>query len=157
MKLINRQQGGSLEINQKVMNALSKKHPNPLVAHSDILLSSDDATASAGSCVEEPIYEGINLEMVQKAARNTFGCVGPSKVDADIWKEMLCSKKLSPQCEQLSYQYKIALLGRIFSKRFVDPAPLQEILACRLIPLDKKPQSEQLKIRPMYRSWRNTL
>ena len=28
-KLMNRQQGGSLEINQEVMNALSKKHPNP--------------------------------------------------------------------------------------------------------------------------------
>ena len=60
---------------------------------------------------------------------------------------MLCSKKLSPQCEQLSYQ--TALLARTLSKRFADPAPLQELLACRLIPLDKEPQSEQLKIRPI--------
>ena len=37
-KLINRQQGGSLKINQEVMNASSKKLPNPHVAHSDIVL-----------------------------------------------------------------------------------------------------------------------
>ena len=97
--------------------------------------------------MEEIIYEGIDLEMVQKAARNTFGSGGPSKVDADIWKQMLCSKKFSPQCEQLSCQ--IALLARTLSKRFVNPTPLQELLACRLIPLDKEPQSEQLKIRPI--------
>ena len=60
---------------------------------------------------------------------------------------MLCSKKLSPRCEQLSYQ--IALLAKTLSKRFVDPTPLQKLLACRLIPLDKQPQSEQLKIRPI--------
>ena len=96
---------------------------------------------------EETIFEGIDSKMVQKAARNKFGSAGPSKVDANILKQMLCSqfKNLSSKCEQLCYQ--LAPLTRALSKHLVDPKSSQELLACRLIPLGKELLSEKVKIR----------
>ena len=48
------------------------------------------------------IYEGINAEKVKKkAAMNLHGSGGPTLMDADGWRHMLCSKAYGKASENL--------------------------------------------------------
>ena len=42
--------------------------------------------------VEEVIFEAIDAEMVMKSAKNISGAGGPTQIDADVWKYLICSK-----------------------------------------------------------------
>ena len=82
-----------------------------------------------------------------KAAKNTKGSGGPTKIDSEVWTRLLCSKSFLPASENLSEQ--VSFLARRLCREYTDPKCLVELTACRLIPLDKDPGSENLKIRPI--------
>ena len=42
--------------------------------------------------VESVIFEQIDGKTIQDAAKSTFGSAGPTLIDADGWKHILCSK-----------------------------------------------------------------
>ena len=65
---------------------MALKHPDAEPGNPDAMLD------QAKNSVEPIIFEQIDSEMIKKAAKATNGSAGPTKVDADTWKNILCSK-----------------------------------------------------------------
>lgn len=66
---------------------------------------------------------------------NLHGSGGPSKVDTDTWKHIICSRVYGNASIQLANA--IALLARRLCRENVHPDCLKEFTASRLIPLNK--------------------
>ena len=81
------------------------------------------------------IFAEISAELVEKAALHVQGSGGPTHLDADGWKHILCSKAYG----KLPFQLCSAIAE--FAKRLcvedVNPESLNEFVACRLVPLNK--------------------
>ena len=73
-------------MNDAIRNILQEKHPAAEEAQDNVLDN------SAVLRVEDVIFERINGSLVQQSAQNTSGSGGPTKIDADIWKNLICSK-----------------------------------------------------------------
>ena len=63
------------------------------------------------------------------------GSGGPTLLDSDGWRHILCSKSYGKASAQLCET--IAELSKILATQEVDPVSLREFVASRLIPLDK--------------------
>ena len=61
----------------------------------------------------------------------------PSHLDADQYRIMLTSNKMKNEAKLLREQ--IAILAKKLATKIEDPAVLEALIACRLIPLDKNP------------------
>ena len=72
---------------------------------------------------------------VAKAMRSVSGAGGPTKVDTDIWKHLICSKFNKKQSEKLAFS--IAELAKIVCAERIPASHTSEFLAGRLIPLVK--------------------
>ena len=67
----------------------------------------------------------------------TYGAAGPSKLDADQYQRMLCSRNF--KTEGLVSRNEIAMLAKKLAKENLDPIALESYNANCLIPLDKRP------------------
>ena len=85
--------------------------------------------------VEEVIYEEISAELIIESAKHTSGSGGPSKITADIWRQMLCSGKFKAFPNQLAEE--IACFGRRLCTTDVNFDAIWSFVASRLIPLKK--------------------
>ena len=81
------------------------------------------------------IFEGITADKVARIAKNMNGSGGPTLVDTDTWKDILCSKAFGNKSEELCQS--IAELARKLCTEQIHPDCLVEYNACRLVPLDK--------------------
>ena len=88
---------------------------------------------------DEVVFESIDAEMVCKAIKRINGSGGPTLIDADCWKHVACSDSFNFKMIQRNLCDAIARLARHFSTSSAISHHLNELLACRLIPLDKKP------------------
>ena len=86
LKLItNNMQDGILPLNNETLNKLKEKHPKSKNANNDVLLT------SVPQDVHPIMFAGIDEEMIRKAAIKTKGGSGPSAMDANGWRRILCS------------------------------------------------------------------
>lgn len=113
---------------------LEDKHPDAAPPSSEIL---EKILSSPIPNVQPVIFDGIDEMSIEKSSRTTKGSAGPSGMDSDMWRRILCSKAYSTSSSDL--RYSIALLARKLCREFVDPHSIQDLLACRLIPLNKTP------------------
>ena len=67
----------------------------------------------------------------------TSGSAGPSRMDLECWKRILCSKQLKKEGKELSES--IVEFGRLIATKCVNAASLEAYIACILMPLDKRP------------------
>lgn len=78
--------GGVHQLSEEVITELKKKHPEPgtenPLAFLDIKSEPTDPV----------IFENLDATMIQKAAKDLDGAGGPTRVNAQIWKLMICSK-----------------------------------------------------------------
>ena len=81
------------------------------------------------------IYERIDTDLICHAAKNTNGAAGPSSLDAHGWRRICCTFKEAS--DELCHS--LALLARRLCTQFIHPSALAQMLACRLIALDKNP------------------
>jgi hypothetical protein len=65
------------------------------------------------------------------------GSAGPSGLDSDGWKRILCSRQFGTKSKALCDA--VANLAKILSSTYVNPMYIHAYTACRLVPLDKKP------------------
>ena len=65
------------------------------------------------------------------------GAAGPSGIDSDLWKRILCSKSYGKIATNACDS--IARMCRRLCTEYVDPDSISSLVACRLIPLDKNP------------------
>ncbi len=132
VKLINADSDvtGVHEITNAVRTALQEKHPTG----EEI----DESVVEGGhrERVEVVTFEGIDQELVQKLAKTTFGSGGPSQVNADIWKSMICSKLYGKCSDELAEE--IANMGKRLCTEKIPYDTLRTHLANRLVPLIKE-------------------
>ena len=87
--------------------------------------------------VEQVIFEEINGQLIQACTKKIDGAAGPSGLDSDGWKRILCSKQFGTKSLELCES--IARMAIRLSTQYVDPKIIKPFTACRLVPLDKKP------------------
>ena len=131
MRWIGESSTGILDANEETMTELVKKHPTSKLAEYGSVLKGPELK------VEPVIFNNIDGKLIQACAKRTAGAAGPSGLDSDGWKRILCSKQFGKKTDELCDA--IALMGRRLCTSYIDPALLQPYVACRLIPLDKKP------------------
>ena len=122
---------GLLPVTDVVINELKKKHSDPAPIQSDILLH--------GPLEQVPsnYFDSIDEGTIHRAAKLTKGAGGPSQLDADQFRRILCSKNFVKEGKDLREQ--IAILARTIATKSIDPEVLDPYVACRLIPLNKNP------------------
>ena len=135
LRWVTNKAGGLLEPTSETIKLLESKHPAP--PPEDSFLVSSLLSKVGLEDVDSVIFENIDAEAIQKAAKNTNGSAGPSGLDSDGWQRLLCSKSFKTCGTELCES--VALLARKLCTELVDPDPLAAFISCRLIPLDKNP------------------
>ena len=121
---------GVHELTEDVRVALEEKHPRAEDIDETVLETGEEGK------VEAVRFEEIDQELVQRLAQSTFGSGGPTQVNADIWKRMLCSKKYGKHADELAEE--IAIQARRLCTEKIPHETLQTHLANRLVPLIKE-------------------
>ena len=125
-------QNGVIPTSPEVIDLLKEKHPpaEPI---------------QHGSLIQGPLYNKVDSihfavideQAILKAAMQTKGSCGPSHVDSDQYRRMLCSSHFKTEGKELREQ--MAIFARKLAIENLDPAPLEPYTSCRLIPLNKNP------------------
>ena len=123
---------GVLDLDDKTMADLRKKHPAPSPVSEGSLIQEDLPAETAAS-----YFDCIDEQQILKAAQLTKGAGGPSNLDAEQYRRILISAKYKNEGKNLREQ--IAILARKLATELVDPKTLEAFVAYRLIPLDKCP------------------
>ena len=126
-------------LTQSVKDILIDKHPPARMAVPESLLSSDNANAPSYDPI---LFDRLTGDLIKLAAFHTQGAAGPSGVDAYSWGR-LCS---SFGRASVSLCNSLAAVARRLCTQEVDPKELMAFVACRLIPLDKKPGVRPIEI-----------
>ena len=87
---------GVHQLNDQIKNILLDKHPKRREADVEILIPNTVPPPQA------VIFEEIDAERVQKIAKRMKGSGGPSLIDSETWRHLLCSKVFDNASAQLS-------------------------------------------------------
>ena len=79
------------------------------------------------------LFAEIDGLTILKSVLNTEGSAGPLGMDASLWRRMCCSL----QNASSALRDALANTARRICSSFVNPEPLERLVACRLIALDK--------------------
>lgn len=132
MKFLDKEHSaGVLELDEKVINDLKEKHPQSEPPSEQGLLEGPVKT------VPHYYFEPIDEQEVMRAALKTKGSAGPSAMDADAFRRILCSKNFNTCGKEL--REEIAILTKNLATKHFDPDLLGPYVNARLIPLDKNP------------------
>ena len=125
---------GVHKITSEVKQALTAKHPKAEGCSPDALL------AITKPLPNPVIFEQITPELIQRCSKFLTGSGGPTLIDADSWKHFLCSRAYGKHTYHLAEAVS-GLAKRLCSEK-IHADSLQELSACRLIPLDKGPDKD---------------
>ena len=134
LKWVSSSRTGVHDITPEIISQLEEKHPESKPPTSETL---SKLTNTELPKVEPVIFDSIDEQSIEKAAKSTKGAAGPSGMDSDMWRRIICSRSYGQASEDL--RYSLALLTRKLCTELVDPYAMQGLLACRLIPLMKSP------------------
>ena len=131
MRFINSEDAtlGVHDISDEVKDILLQKHPIAKQADEDIIPPNEWTEP------QQVIYEEIDGESVYRAAKKLHGSGGPTLIDSDGWKHILCSKSYGKASSDLCDS--VANFAKKLCREDIHADCLQEFLSCRLIPLDK--------------------
>ena len=116
-----------------IKEILQSKHPKAEPPIRDALLNITEPPA------QTVIFENLTADLIKNSCKRLNGSGGPTLIDSDAWKHILCSKSYGN--DSLSLAEAIAGLAKRLCVEHVHPACLRELLSSRLIPLDKGPDS----------------
>ena len=120
---------GVLPLTPEVLASLRAKHPPGGDLHQEAVIPGDTPDPP------EVIYEAIDAEVIFSCAKKLSGSGGPTLVDSEVWKQLICSRFYGDASTRLAES--IASLAKILCSRATEPEILRELLSNRLIPLDK--------------------
>ena len=83
------------------------------------------------------MYDIIDEEMIYNSVSKTKGSAGPSGMDSELYRRILCSKNFKTEGKIL--REEIAVFTRNLLKKSYHPSLLEAFTSCRLILLDKNP------------------
>ena len=123
--------GGILPLNEETLNLLIQKHPDSQEVGEEIILEGPIEE------VHPIVFEEIDSTLIAKVASQIKGGSGPSGMDAQGWRKILVSKVYGQEGEDLRKVY--AEVIKKMCREKINDKSLESFLACRLVPLDKKP------------------
>ena len=122
---------GLLPLTEEVMCQLEDKHPPPAPIIGDPLLRGPIDN------VPDCFFDSIDEQLILKAAKDTKGAGGPSGLDADQYRRIICSKNFNREGKML--REELAELAKNIATKHYNPSLIEAYTSCRLIPLDKDP------------------
>ena len=123
-------QGGIHQLSEKILKDLCQPHPAPTEVQWNSLLF-------GLICDLRDIRFDIDEQKITEAAQLTKGAAGPSSLDANQFKRILCSKQFNKEGKDL--QDQISIFAKNIATKVTDPNCLEAYTANRLIPLDNNP------------------
>ena len=121
-----------LHADDETIRELQAKHPSPAPIQPDSLLQ------GPLNQLQDSYFDNINEDIIRIAEKQTQGAAGPSKMDADQFRNILVNKKFKHEGKELREQ--IATLTRKLATTVIDPNTIDALVACNLIPLNKNPR-----------------
>ena len=142
LRILDKQESlGVATLSDETINTLKKLHPDANPATEEILMTGELPF------YDPVVFSNIDEDSIAKAALRTRGTAGPSGLDADGWRRILISKNFGTAGKDL--RTAIAKMSRrLCTEEIIEPTSeisLEAYIACRLIPLNKKPSG----IRPI--------
>ena len=120
---------GVHELTPEIITELERKHPKQEPVDERVILPEQNFI------VQPVIFERIDSEAIIKSAQNIHGSGGPTRIDADTWKNMICSKAHGSEGMQLAEE--IAILSRRLCSETIPFDYVRTLMSCRLVPLKK--------------------
>ena len=87
--------------------------------------------------IQEYVFDSIDEVKFMNAALRTTESVGPSGIDAELYRRILCSKCFGSVCKSL--KEAVAIFTRNIATKSYHPKFIEAFVSCRLVPLDKNP------------------
>ena len=139
LKLVDavREVTGVHAMNDEIREVLQRKHPDAEEVQQMAMNQSEVPV------VENVIFEEINASTVIKSAEKTSGAGGPTRLDAEAWKHILCSKVFGKVSEE--FAEAVAATARRLCTEDIPQIYLRLLWDCRLVPLAK----EENGVRPV--------
>jgi len=132
IKLLDRESSsGVLPLSPDMLEELKQKHPPAAEIAEESLLHGPLDT------YPQCIFDQIDEAMIYASALRTKGSAGPSGMDAELYRRILCSKSFKSEGKLM--REEIATMTRNLLKTSYHPSLLEAYTSCRLIPLDKNP------------------
>ena len=133
--------GGVLALDEKigeksVLTLLKEKHPTAKAAKPEALLLHNDFDGPVHCRPWHPvIFDRLTGDAVRSVFMKSEGSAGPSALDALAWRRLSVSfgEASDDLCQAL------ADVAKRMCTQDIAPSHLSAYLACRLVPLDKKP------------------
>ena len=122
---------GALPTTDEVIEQLKEKHPEAANIQSETLFQGPIQPVNNAHFAE------ITEASILKAAMHTHGSGGPSQLDADQYRRILCSNHFRVEAKAL--REEVAIFAVKVATELIDPDCLEAYVACRLIPLNKNP------------------
>ena len=123
---------GILHLNEKTFKILKQKHAEANEPPQEVLLQGPVLP------VYPIIYEDMDESLILKAAMLAKGGSGPSGLDADGWRKILTSRSFGTASSELCKTFAL-FVKRFCLEEIKNAESLNSFIACRLIPLDKRP------------------
>ena len=123
---------GILPLNDKALTMLKQKHPEANEPPQEVLLQGPTRP------VHPIVYEDMDESLILKAAMLTKGGSGPSDLDADGWRKILTSRSFGTSSSELRKTFAL-FVKSLCVEEIKNAESLDSSIACRLIPLDKRP------------------
>ena len=143
LRLLDKQEsGGVAKLTEDTIKKLKELHPDATPAPAEIMMSGELPY------FDPVVFTNIDEASIAKAALRTRGAAGPSGMDALGWRRILVSKNYGTAGKEL--RTAIARMAQTLCTTEVvlqspNQTSLEAYIACRLIPLEKKPSG----IRPI--------
>ena len=123
---------GILPLNKETLELLVQKHPEQREPSPDILIQ------GSTSPIHPVAYDDTDESVIMKASMLTKGGSGPSCLDADGWCRISTSSAFGAATLFIRKIFA-QLIKKVCVEELESPSSLESFVACRLIPLDKKP------------------
>ncbi|XP_062508484.1 uncharacterized protein LOC134184756 [Corticium candelabrum] len=116
---------------KSVRDVLKDKHPDPAPMFKEAVLDSK----SQAPPTHPILFDKIDGYLIRAMSLKCQGAAGPSGLDAAAWRRLCTGFKVLSRnlCDS------IASTTRRIATQFIDPSGISALVACRLIPLDKRP------------------
>ena len=135
IKILDREiSSGVLTLSPAVLEELKKKHPPAADIEEESLLYGPLDIIASG------VFDLIDEQTIYNAAMKTRGSSGPSGMDAELYRRVLCSKNFNTEGKLLKEE--IASMTRNLLKHSL----LECYNSCTLIPLDKDPGVRPIEV-----------
>ena len=132
IKMLDKESSSGLcNLSPEVIKELKQKHPTAAEVQEGSLLY------GPMDYVPPNTFDLIDEQTIYNAAIKTKGSAGPSGMDAELYRRILCSKSFKTEGKLL--REEIAIMTRNLLKSSYHSSLLEAFISCRLIPLDKNP------------------